>query len=516
VELHRGDAEFLIIPLKHLTLNLPIFAIPKFINQKFRRHLKKYSMNNKLLLSILLFFLLFQNISRAQDQPSMITALNSYVHYTNESIHGMLIVHRLLENFNQEVNKYVNLQSNQLNFYANKDLPKNIFVDPEMSFYKISPYRWYEVVKSESRSLNPSDARRLNKSADQLKSIMNRTNNVRFEIENFIKNNDLTKKENQKIIYEKLEGCVQLYHDFYKEKENLRKNLFDIYSNSINQELTRTTVPIQSLLMFQRKFLAFSSMLRFKTSDDNNNTIKNLRKSGGDILSISVKHPFMKKAKEATQSILSQAESFVSNKSISNEYQLYGSHYFYHNVELTSSFNSYGLGFVKNANKYIKNMHPTGLLLIEEPHFFKVIYAEEALEFAANKSEGQGDIINELPTIVNDREVIVRQQSIDVDSLELELAIYDHKQIDGDIISINFNGKWILESHKLTKQWLKIKIKLNEQGENYLLLHAENLGHSPPNTAAIRYKYQGKAKKVVLNSNLNESEMIKLNYSKSR
>jgi len=132
---------------------------------KYLRHLKKHSMNYKSLISILLSLFLFQNISRAQDQPSMITALNSYVHYTNESIHGMLIVHRLLENFNQEVNKYVNLQSNQLNFYANKDLPKNIFVDPEMSFYKISPYKWYEVVKAESKSLNPADAKKLNRLA---------------------------------------------------------------------------------------------------------------------------------------------------------------------------------------------------------------------------------------------------------------------------------------------------------------------------------------------------------------
>ena len=129
-------------------------------------------MNNKLIFTLLLSFFLFQNNSQAQDQPSMITALNSYVHYTNESIHGMLIAHRLLENFNQEINKYVNLQSNQLNFYANKDLPANIFVDPEQSFYKISPYRWYEVVKSESRSLKPADAQRLNASVDQLLSLI--------------------------------------------------------------------------------------------------------------------------------------------------------------------------------------------------------------------------------------------------------------------------------------------------------------------------------------------------------
>ena len=469
-------------------------------------------MKHKFLISILLSLFLFQNLSRAQDQPSMITALNSYVHYTNESIHGMLIVHRLLENFNQEVNQYVNLKSNQLNFYANKDLPKNIFVDPEMSFYKISPYRWYEVTQSESRSLKPADAQRLNRLAGQLKTIMDKTNNVRFDIENFLKNNDLTKKENQKVIYKKLEGCVLLYADFYGIKEKLRHALFDIYGNSIDQELTRTSVPIQSLHLFQRKFLAFSSKLRFKTTGES--ALKNLNKAGNDVLNTSAKHPFFKKSQTAVKSILSQAAAFTKNKNTSSGYELYGTHYYYHNVELTSSFNSYGMGFVKNANKYIKNMHPTGLLILEEPHFFKVIYAEDALKFEANKSEGEGDVIEELPTIVKDREIIVRQQSISVDELELELSIYDHKEEDGDIISLNFNGQWILESHRLTKQWLKLNIKLNDKGENYLLLHAENLGGSPPNTAAIRYTYKGKAKTVILNSNLNESEMIKLSYGK--
>jgi len=473
-------------------------------------------MNKKYFFSLILAFFLFQNINNAQDQPSMVTALNSYVHFTNESIHGMLIAHRLFENFNQEINKYVNLQSTQLNFYANKDLPKNIFVDPEQSFYKISPYRWYEVVKTESRSLKPADAKRLNTLVDQMKSIMDKVNQVRFDLENLIKNKDLTIKGNQKPVYDKLQSCVKLYEDFYKTKEKIRKALFDIYSNNINRELTRTTVPIQSLIVFQNTFLAFSQKLRYKATNSGNNTFAKLKKEGDVILNNPVKHPFYKKAKSAVKEILQQASGFTNNNTFSEAYTLYGSHYYYHNVELTASYNSYGLGYIKQANKYIKNMHPTGLLMIEEPHFFKVISAEEALEFSQSKTAGEGDIIDDLPTVVNDREVIVRQQSITVDSLDLELAIYDHKEQDGDIISLNFNGNWVLESYRLTKQWKKINIKLNPAGENYLLLHAENLGGSPPNTAAIKYMLGGKKRTVILNSNLNESEMIKLKYVKKK
>ena len=52
----------------------------------------------------------FSTMAQA-SQTEQVKALNNYVQFTNESIHGLLIVHRLLENFNQEVNKYVDLQS---------------------------------------------------------------------------------------------------------------------------------------------------------------------------------------------------------------------------------------------------------------------------------------------------------------------------------------------------------------------------------------------------------------------
>ena len=57
-------------------------------------------------------FLLVFSLYTVQGQPThvkkeKILALNQYVDFLNESIHGMLIVHRQLENYNQEINKYV-------------------------------------------------------------------------------------------------------------------------------------------------------------------------------------------------------------------------------------------------------------------------------------------------------------------------------------------------------------------------------------------------------------------------
>ena len=89
------------------------------------------------------------------------------------------------------------------------------------------------------------------------------------------------------------------------------------------------------------------------------------------------------------------------------------------------------------------------------------------------------------------------------------MEIFDHRQEDGDIISLNFNGHWILKERKLSKLPLKLIVELNETGENYLLLHAENLGDIPPNTIAVRYYIEGQRKLVVLNSDMDHSEVIR-------
>jgi hypothetical protein len=47
-----------------------------------------------------------------------------------------------------------------------------------------------------------------------------------------------------------------------------------------------------------------------------------------------------------------------------------------------------------------------------------------------------------------------------------------------------------------------------ERGDNFLVLYAENLGAKPPNTMAIRYVVKGELNTLVLNSDLNHSEMI--------
>jgi len=48
--------------------------------------------------------------------------LDDHVKYVNETIHGILIVQRLMQSFNQEINKYVDLEGYPLQNFGNEYL----------------------------------------------------------------------------------------------------------------------------------------------------------------------------------------------------------------------------------------------------------------------------------------------------------------------------------------------------------------------------------------------------------
>lgn len=178
-----------------------------------------------------LFFSIFLIVSISGQTTSYdkVKALNNYVYFSNESTHGLLIVHRLLENFNKNINKFVDLPDQQINFYSNKDLPKDIFEDPENWFYDISPNEWYNELIASKGVLPDSIARKLNVRAGNMKTIIGNVNNLRFELENLIQTLDHTKRENLSTVYEKMEAGVAFYRNFYNEQLELEQEIKQYY-----------------------------------------------------------------------------------------------------------------------------------------------------------------------------------------------------------------------------------------------------------------------------------------------
>lgn len=111
------------------------------------------------------------------------------------------------------------------------------------------------------------------------------------------------------------------------------------------------------------------------------------------------------------------------------------------------------------------------------------------------------------------RTIREEQSALEIKSTELTIEIWDHKDIDGDIISLFHNGSPIVENYTLKSSKYRFKIKINVDEDNFLILHAHNLGTIPPNTAAISVDDQSQSQVRILRSDLNQSEVIRLNFS---
>lgn len=92
------------------------------------------------------------------------------------------------------------------------------------------------------------------------------------------------------------------------------------------------------------------------------------------------------------------------------------------------------------------------------------------------------------PSLV-DGDTIEYQQTVVVDHPNIKLLFYDAEKEDGDIVSINFNGAWVLERYylkkKTTQRPKQLNLTLIPNFENYIFTKAWNLGSIPPNTLTV-------------------------------
>ena len=75
---------------------------------------------------------------------------------------------------------------------------------------------------------------------------------------------------------------------------------------------------------------------------------------------------------------------------------------------------------------------------------------------------------------------------IDLKQQNFKVDLYDDGDIDGDIISVYYNGKAVLSNKKLTDKPITLNLSADpDKTENELLIYAENEGDIPPNTALM-------------------------------
>ncbi|MES2838158.1 MAG: hypothetical protein V4667_11580 [Bacteroidota bacterium] len=127
------------------------------------------------------------------------------------------------------------------------------------------------------------------------------------------------------------------------------------------------------------------------------------------------------------------------------------------------------------------------------------------------KKEPEKKLINThpLPLKLQNR-TIKPKKTFEIYQENIELFIWDNETVDGDVISINVNGKWVLEKYKLVKEQKSVKIKLDKnEVDNYVIFYAENLGNISPNTSAIKFFDGKKDQFFVMESDFSTNGTIK-------
>lgn len=102
---------------------------------------------------------------------------------------------------------------------------------------------------------------------------------------------------------------------------------------------------------------------------------------------------------------------------------------------------------------------------------------------------------------------------IEVDVMTVEIAIWDGQNMDGDTVSLYYNGECILKEFSLTKERQYFTLDINPRNVNNLVLYAHSQGKLGYTTATIAI--QGKDKPtewIVLNSDLKKCDKITFNF----
>ncbi len=76
-------------------------------------------------------------------------------------------------------------------------------------------------------------------------------------------------------------------------------------------------------------------------------------------------------------------------------------------------------------------------------------------------------------------------KTIEIQQDTFSVQLYDNGEIDGDSVSVFYNGSLLVSHKKLSDKPITLLLSLNKSNNNELTMYAENLGTIPPNTALM-------------------------------
>lgn len=123
-----------------------------------------------------------------------------------------------------------------------------------------------------------------------------------------------------------------------------------------------------------------------------------------------------------------------------------------------------------------------------------------------------------VPIVPHDRSFEKRSndiiKTIEITNSSFKVDLYDNGDIDGDSISLFYNGKLLLSRKKLTDKPISLTLDVNSENElSELTMYAENLGTIPPNTALMIVTDGTKRYEVRIASDLKKSGTIRFKHT---
>lgn len=91
-------------------------------------------------------------------------------------------------------------------------------------------------------------------------------------------------------------------------------------------------------------------------------------------------------------------------------------------------------------------------------------------------------------------------ETIIIDEEAITVTLFDNAEIDGDIITVLFNGEVVAQQKSLTDKPITLKLNAIKGRDNTLTMYAENQGKIPPNTAIMRVQCGDNYYKVFLSA----------------
>jgi len=91
-------------------------------------------------------------------------------------------------------------------------------------------------------------------------------------------------------------------------------------------------------------------------------------------------------------------------------------------------------------------------------------------------------------------------ETIAIEEEEITISLYDNAEVDGDVITVLFNGEVVASQKTLSDKPITIKLKAIRGRDNTLTMYAENQGRVPPNTAIMRVQNGEQYYKVFLSA----------------